>query len=122
MPTSPRGIIPTPTRRASALPIPSAPRPQPINFGALLAQGWGFPELLQVIMVDHHGQRPSASASPVGLIQTACRMADWLGFPEFTCSVPGAPLVLPQRILDAPQLEPTRLRDLINKQAAILGS
>ena len=90
--------------------------------GAHLAQAWGFPELLQVTMVDHHGQRPAASGSPVELIQTACRMADWLGFPEFRCSEPGAPLVLPQGVLDAPQLEPERLRDLINKQATILSS
>ena len=32
IPTSPRGIIPTPTRSASVLPKPNAPRPQPMNF------------------------------------------------------------------------------------------
>jgi hypothetical protein len=89
--------------------------------GAHLAQAWGFPELLQVTMVDHHGHRPVGSGSPVGLSQTACRMADWLGFPECNLA-PGAPPVLPQRVLDAPQFEPERVRDLINKQATILRS
>lgn len=88
--------------------------------GALLAQTWGFPELLQVVMVEHHGHRPVGSGSPVGLIQVACRMADWLGFPELR-SAPSAMPVLPQPVLNAPQLEPIRLRELINKQAAILS-
>jgi HD-like signal output (HDOD) protein len=87
--------------------------------GALLAQTWGFPEPLQVTMVEHHGQRPVTSGSPVGLIQTACRMADWLGFPEFQATAPVAP-ALPERVLNAPQLAPERLRELIIKQSSML--
>jgi HD-like signal output (HDOD) protein len=89
--------------------------------GALLAQSWGFPDLLQVAMVEHHGCRPVRSGRPVGVIQASCRMADWLGFPELR-SAPGVPPALPRRVLNARQLEPKRVRDLINKQAAILSS
>jgi HD-like signal output (HDOD) protein len=88
--------------------------------GALLAQTWGFPELLQVTMVEHHGQRPVTSGSPVGLIQTACRMADWLGFPEFHAAA-GAVPILPARVQDAPQLAPERLCELIIKQTSMLS-
>ncbi|PWU08156.1 MAG: hypothetical protein C5B51_08370 [Terriglobia bacterium] len=88
--------------------------------GGLLAQTWGFPELLQVTMVDHHGQRSLTSGSPVGLIQAACHMADWLGYPELHASTT-APL-LPQHIMEAPQLAPLRLREVIERQITLLGA
>jgi HD-like signal output (HDOD) protein len=87
--------------------------------GALLALTWGFPEILQVAMVEHHGDRAVGSGSPVGLVQIACRMADWLGFAEVKRQ-DLAPPILPQRVLDSPDLEPERVLDQIKKQSAIL--
>jgi HD-like signal output (HDOD) protein len=87
--------------------------------GALLALTWGFPEILQVAMVEHHGNRAVSSGSPVGLVQIACRMADWLGFAEMKRR-DLAPPFLPQRVLDSPELEPERVLERIKKQSAIL--
>jgi HD-like signal output (HDOD) protein len=88
--------------------------------GALLARTWGFPELLQVTMVAHHGRRPITSGSPVSLIQTACRMAIWLGFPEVQGEELQQGPLLPQSVLHAPQLDPERLLDRIRQQSAVL--
>ena len=105
--------------------------------GALVAAAWGFPESLAACMGQHHlmaagvgdgmadgvadGVAGGARGDPRGLIATACRMADSLGFPEVPLSeAPGWPKLRPS-LIDLPQLEPEALWDEINRRIADLG-
>lgn len=87
--------------------------------GALLAGTWGFSEIMQICMVEHHGNHRSHAGSPLGLTQIACWMADWLGYPEVTLRNFEAPPLLSQRVLESPQIEPARMLDLIKQHTAI---
>jgi HDOD domain-containing protein len=89
--------------------------------GAMLAHTWGFPATLQVAMLEHHDDPSINSKSRIALVQTACRVADWLGFPEVKRIDLGMPPPLPQHVVESGQLDPTRVVDLIKKQAASLG-
>ena len=89
--------------------------------GAMLAHTWGLPEMLQVAMVEHHGNLPINSKNRIALVQTACRIADWLGFPEVKCTDPGLPPRLPEHIVASGQLDSARVIDLINKHTTSLG-
>lgn len=89
--------------------------------GAMLAHTWGLPATLQVAMVEHHGNWPINSKSRIALVQTACRIADWLGFPEVKCADLGMPPPLPEHVVESGQLDPARVVDLIKKQTASLG-
>ena len=88
--------------------------------GALLAGAWGFSEIMQVCMVEHHGKH-SRPDGIVGLTQMACWMADWLGYPEVKVRNLEAPPLVPQQ-LSKSQLEPARLLDLIKQRTSILVS
>lgn len=89
--------------------------------GALLARTWGFPEILQLAMVRHHRERPQRTQTSVDLLQIACQMAGWLGFPEVRQRSLHAPQSLPQRIVADPQLDPKRVVELIKQQAVSLA-
>jgi HD-like signal output (HDOD) protein len=89
--------------------------------GALVAAAWGFPESLAACMGEHHQTADGARGDPRGLIATACRMADSLGFPEAPLSnAPGWPKLGPN-LRDLPQLEPETLWDEINRRLGDLG-
>src|ERR1035437_3949120 len=84
--------------------------------GALVAEGWGFPENLATCMGEHHIMPVVERDEPRCLIVTACRMADSLGFPEVTLSeAPGWP-ELGAALGHFPQLEPEALWDEINRR------
>jgi putative nucleotidyltransferase with HDIG domain len=57
--------------------------------GGAMANAWGFPESLQSHIRTHHGHMPLERDPVSSLVQTACRLAEGLGYPE-TWSAPGA--------------------------------
>jgi len=73
--------------------------------GALVAAVWGFPENLAACMGEHHIMPAGARGDPRGLIVTACRMADSLGFPRFPVRGAWRP-ELGAALEHIPQLEP----------------
>jgi HD-like signal output (HDOD) protein len=83
--------------------------------GALLAGTWGFSERFQVCMVEHHGT--PESKGPLGLIQTACSLADSLGYAEVRRREMDSP-----QALSVPGIESERILDRIKQQTAILVS
>ncbi len=87
--------------------------------GALVAATWGFPESLAACMGEHHIM--PAGGEPRGLIVTACRMADSLGFPEVPLSEASGWPELDPALADVAQLEPEALWDEINRRIADLG-
>jgi HD-like signal output (HDOD) protein len=87
--------------------------------GALVAATWGFPEDLAACMGEHHIM-PSGSESR-GLIATACRMADSLGFPEVPLSETTEWPDLGATLKQVPALEPEALWDEISLRIADLG-
>lgn len=89
--------------------------------GALVAAAWSFPETLASSMGEHHRLAAGASAGPRGLIGTACRIADSLGFPEVPLSVPPPWPELGPSLAQLPQLEPETLWDEITRRIADLG-
>jgi HD-like signal output (HDOD) protein len=87
--------------------------------GALVAAAWGFPESLAACMGEHHIM--PASTDPRGLIVTACRMADSLGFLEVPLSeAPGWPGLDPA-LENFSQLEPEALWDDITRRITDLS-
>jgi HD-like signal output (HDOD) protein len=88
--------------------------------GALLAQTWGFPEILQVAMVCHHGISSTGATDAPAVVQIACQMADWFGFPELNLAEGAERPMLPYDVLRSPRLEPERVLDEIGKQSAPL--
>lgn len=91
--------------------------------GALLASTWGFSQVFQVCMLDHHGTRRSRpAANPIELIRAACSMADCLGYPEVKWKERQSPVAMPQGVVESPHLAPERMLRLIHEQAAILVS
>lgn len=86
--------------------------------GALVARTWGFPDSLQACMANHHAPAAGGWKSADGLVCLACRMADWLGFPEIQRrNLQTAPEIPPQ-VQQNPDLEPERLRQLVQTQLA----
>ena len=53
-----------------------------LEAGSMVARKWGFPASLQVGMASHHDPVEGRRGDPANQIRLACRMADWLGFPE----------------------------------------
>ena len=89
--------------------------------GGMLAQDWGFPATLQVAMLEHHSDWPINSKRGIALVQMACRIADWLGFPEVRRAGLDVPPPLPERVVASRQLDPERVIDLVHKRTASLG-
>lgn len=87
--------------------------------GALVAAAWGFPESLAACMGEHHAMPPERD--PGGLIVTACRMADSLGFPEVPLSETPAWPELSPALERFSQLEPEALWDNITRRITDLG-
>jgi putative nucleotidyltransferase with HDIG domain len=71
--------------------------------GEALARTWGFPESLQRHIHNHHGHVPFEQDPVTNLVQTACRLAEVLGYPESGLA-PGASQ------LDLEQALPSRFR------------
>jgi HD-like signal output (HDOD) protein len=89
--------------------------------GALVAAAWDFPESLAACMGEHHIMPVGAQGGPQGLIATACRIADSLGFPEVPLSeTPGWPELGPS-LKGLRQLEPEALWDKITRRITELG-
>jgi putative nucleotidyltransferase with HDIG domain len=57
--------------------------------GAAMSLAWGFPESMERHVRQHHGHAPPQEDPVTNLVQTACRLADGLGYPEFSVA-PGA--------------------------------
>jgi HD-like signal output (HDOD) protein len=62
-----------------------------LEAGSMVARKWGFPESLQAGMAAHHDPVVGLGGDPEDQIRMACRMADWLGFPEVRLGEPEAP-------------------------------
>lgn len=90
--------------------------------GKLVARTWGFPDILQASMANHHEMPVSGNGTSPDLIRLSCQMADWLGFPEVKRQDLKTPPDLPPRLRNHPELEPERLRDLIAKQIATMSA
>jgi HD-like signal output (HDOD) protein len=87
--------------------------------GALVAASWGFPESLAACMGEHHVM--PAGADPRGLIVTACRMADSLGFLEVPLSEPPAWPEMDPSLEGFAHLEPEALWDDITRRITDLS-
>jgi HD-like signal output (HDOD) protein len=87
--------------------------------GALVAASWGFPDSLAACMGEHHVM--PAGADPRGLIVTACRMADSLGFLEVPLSEPPAWPELDPSLERFAHLEPEALWDDITRRITDLS-
>jgi HD-like signal output (HDOD) protein len=92
--------------------------------GALVARKWGFPAILQDCMTHHHENQPGQPAGPglpLALVQTACRMADSLGFPEVRWRDQPPPIELPDGLKNHAELAPDRLREQVTLQIEAMG-
>ncbi len=89
--------------------------------GAFLAQTWGFPASLITHMANHHESREGTLADPQYLIQTACRLADSLGFLEVRRQDLALAPVLPERLRKRAELAPDRLNDQVRRRMATFG-
>jgi HD-like signal output (HDOD) protein len=87
--------------------------------GALVATAWGFPESLAACMGEHHVM--PAGADPRGLIVTACRIADSLGFPEVPLSERPAWPEFDPAVQHFTPLEPEALWDDITRRITDLS-
>ena len=87
--------------------------------GALVAASWGFPESLGACMGEHHVM--PAGADPRGLIVTACRMADSLGFLEVPLAEPAAWPEMDPSLEGFAHLEPEALWDDITRRITDLS-
>lgn len=90
--------------------------------GAFLAQTWGFPASLITHMASHHESREGTLADPRYLIQTACRLADSLGFLEVRRQDLASAPVLPERLRKRAELAPERLLDQVKSRMATFGT
>jgi HD-like signal output (HDOD) protein len=89
--------------------------------GAFLAQTWGFPASLITHMANHHESREGTLADPHYLIQTACRLADSLGFLEVRREDSTSASVLPLRLRKRAELAPDRLIEQVRCRMASFG-
>lgn len=90
--------------------------------GALVARTWGFPDILQSAMANHHEAQTEGNGTAPNLIHTCCQMADWLGFPEVKRKDLEVAPELPARLRGHPDLDPERLRATITKQIATMST
>ncbi|MEI9970617.1 MAG: HDOD domain-containing protein [Ignavibacteriota bacterium] len=87
----------------------------------LVAQRWGFPEVLQECMIEHHDPHPGRAWDSVPLVQLACRMASSLGYPEVYQAEPETFPELPERARACPDLALERIQERVNKQIDMIG-
>jgi len=83
--------------------------------GAMVGAKWGFPVALLTSLTLHHDPVAGRPGDTANQIRMACRMADWLGFPEVA-----------RRDLKPPeehpwQTGPDELRERIVKRVAAFG-
>ena len=90
--------------------------------GALVSRTWGFPDVLQSSMANHHEAYTPENGTAPDLIRISCQMADWLGFPEVKRQDADAAPALPPKLRNHPELDPDRLRALITKQIASMSA
>jgi HD-like signal output (HDOD) protein len=90
--------------------------------GVFAANKWGFPKNLQICMSDHHKTITSRAKSPVNLVQMACQLSDWLGFPEVNRGELVERPAVPGHLKLCASLDPDRLRDQISKRIAAFQS
>jgi hypothetical protein len=88
-----------------------------------MANTWGFPESLQCHIRAHHGHLPLERDPISSLVQTACRLAEGLGYPE-TSLVPGAhgltlQEAIPPRFCKHVAFTPERLAAVVNSHLAL---
>jgi HD-like signal output (HDOD) protein len=83
--------------------------------GAVVTRQWGFPAALQQCIAGHHQPVAGRADDPPNLIRLACRMADWLGFPEVARRDLEFPEELPLSV------EPDLLRERIAERVAAFG-
>jgi putative nucleotidyltransferase with HDIG domain len=91
--------------------------------GGALARTWGFPESLQRPIHLHHDRTPLEQDPVTNLVQTSCRMAEALGYPETTI-VPGASRVgleeaTPPRLRGHESVKPELLEAVVSAQFAM---
>lgn len=89
--------------------------------GAHVGRKWGFPEVLQDCMIGHHSHEPRPAGDPVALVQLACRLAEFLGYPEINLAQPLPLPELPEKVSRCTQLDPERLHDRITRQIDAVG-
>jgi HD-like signal output (HDOD) protein len=89
--------------------------------GAHVARTWRFSSNLQSCMLAHHDASELESGGTRPIVQTACRMAEALGYPEFRRREPLPPPTLPERLSRRPELAPERLQERIAIQIAVTG-
>jgi len=92
--------------------------------GLWLTQRWGFPSEYSRVAGCHHGAMPATKQDLVSLTQTACLLADALGFPSVTIAeAPSAAAVvtqLPANPWNPYSFHEERLKDRIKNQIATL--
>jgi putative nucleotidyltransferase with HDIG domain len=91
--------------------------------GESMSRAWGFPESLQSHIGMHHGHVPLEQDPGRSLVQTACRMAEGLGYPE-TLLAPGALRLslqasIPPQFGDHAALTPQRLAAVVDAHFAL---
>ena len=72
-------------------------------------------------MAHHHESSTGTLADPRYLIQTACLLADSLGFLEVRLQDLTSAVVLPERLRTRPELAPGRLHDQVRRRMATFG-
>ena len=93
--------------------------------GEAMSRTWGFPESLQHHIRMHHGHEPLERDPVRSLVQTACRLAEGLGYPE-TSLAPGAHRfglqdAIPPRFRKHAAFTPERLSAVVNVHFALAG-
>ncbi len=89
--------------------------------GALMASTWGFPEILLVSMVTHHAIGAPEPKHAAAVVPIACRIADWLGYPEVNLAEGMTEPMLTHSVLRSPKLEPRILVEQIERHTAQLA-
>jgi putative nucleotidyltransferase with HDIG domain len=91
--------------------------------GAVLSRSWGFPESLQRPFLMHHGRVLLEEDPVTNLVQTTCRLAEGLGYPE-TAVAPGSFCLgleeaIPPRFRKHAAFTPERLAAVVNAHFAV---
>jgi len=91
--------------------------------GAAMSRTWGFPESLQRHILMHHGSVPLEEDPVTNLVQTACRLAEGLGYPE-TAVLPGSFCLgleeaIPHQFRKHAAFTPERLSAAVNAHFAV---
>jgi HD-like signal output (HDOD) protein len=88
--------------------------------GAKVATQWGFPETLQVVMLEHHKEISGNPRDPLNLVRAACKMASSLGFREVETPPKAYDEVLPDIFRRNSDFEPESLRKQVNQRIAAM--